>query len=114
MPRQLDAVYEQGVFRPLEPLDLPEQQRVRLTFDERPIQLSWASSEPVNERREELRWLAIESGPYAGEWVAPDGPRLIAHGTKLATVTAAALAAGIGEPFFARVSKEKDVPFGGW
>jgi hypothetical protein len=69
---------------------------------------------PVNERREELLWLARESGPYAGEWVALDGPRLVAHGEKLASVGAAARVAGVVEPFFARVPRDKDLPFGGW
>lgn len=92
---------------------LTENQRVHLTLDER-TRLSWESSEPVNERREELRWLSKESGPYAGEWVALDGPRLIAHGPKLAEVSAAAKAAGVDRPFFARVPKERDVPFAGW
>jgi predicted DNA-binding antitoxin AbrB/MazE fold protein len=114
MPRQLEAVYEHGVLRPLEPLVLPEHQRVRLTLEERPDRLSWESSEPIDERHEELRWLAKEAGQYAGEWVALDGPRLVAHGPKLVEVSAAAAAAGIGEPFFARVPREKDVPFGGW
>jgi predicted DNA-binding antitoxin AbrB/MazE fold protein len=31
MNRQVDAIYENGVLRPLEPLDLEEQQRVRIT-----------------------------------------------------------------------------------
>jgi predicted DNA-binding antitoxin AbrB/MazE fold protein len=114
MSRQLEAVYEHGILRPLEPLVLPEHQRVRLTLEERPAISSWESTEPINERREELRWLAKESGPYAGEWVALDGARLISHGTKLADVIAAAAAAGIAEPFFARVPREKDMPFGGW
>jgi len=30
MQRQIDAIYENGVLRPLEPLDLEEQQRVRI------------------------------------------------------------------------------------
>jgi len=110
MSRQLEAVYEHGVLRPLEPLVLPEHQRVRLTLEEQPVKLSWESTEPTSERREELLWLAKESGPYAGEWVALDGPRLISHGTKLADVSVA----GIAEPFFARVPREKNVPFGGW
>ena len=43
------------------------------------------------------------------------GPaRLIAHGEKLAAVNAAAKAAGVIEPFFARVPRDKDIPFGGW
>ena len=106
----------------MEPLLLPEHQRVRLTLEERPARLSWESSEPIDERREELRWLAKERGPYSGEWVALDGPRLVAHGAKLADVSAAAAAAGCGEPsaqelkahFFARVPRDKDVQFGGW
>lgn len=114
MARQLEAVYEQGVLRPLKPLVLPEHQRVRLTLEERPAQLSWESPDPINERREELQWLAKEAGPYAGEWVALDGARLVAHGEKLAAVSAAAKAAGVPEPFFARVPREKDLPFGGW
>jgi predicted DNA-binding antitoxin AbrB/MazE fold protein len=69
MPRQLDAVYEGGVPRPLEPLILAEHQRVRLTLDERPARLSWESSQQINERREELRWLARNRVPMrASGW----------------------------------------------
>ncbi|MCC6589917.1 MAG: antitoxin family protein [Bryobacterales bacterium] len=114
MPRQLEAVYEHGVFRPLEPLALAEHQRVRLTIEEGADPLSWESTEPVNERREELRWLATKSGAYAGEWVALDGSRLLAHGAKLADVRAAAVAAGFNDPFVARIAKDQDSPFGGW
>ena len=114
MPLHLEAVYEQGILRPLKPLVLAEQQRVHLTIEERSGPLSWESPEPVNERREELQWLAKESGPYAGEWVALDGFRLIAHGEKLATVNSAAKAIGVVEPFFARVPRDSGLPFGGW
>lgn len=113
MVRQLDAVYEQGVLRPLEPLALSEHQRVRLTLDERAEPLSWQSPEPVNERRDEMLWLAKESAPYAGEWVALDGKRLVAHGPRLAAVRAAAQAEGIAEPFLASVP-DNDMPFAGW
>ena len=34
MIRQVDAIYEHGVLRPLEPLSLNESQRVRLTISE--------------------------------------------------------------------------------
>ena len=117
MVRQFDAIYEQGVLRPLEPLTLPEHQRVRLTIEEsaaRPLPLSWKSSESVNERREEMQWLAKESGPYSGQWVALDGGLLIAHGVRLADVSAAAIAAGVQEPFFASVPDDRDLPFAGW
>ena len=115
MARQLEAVYEQGILRPLEPLDLAEHQRVRLTLEEtRPVPLTWKSAAPFNDRREEMQWLAKESSPYAGEWVALHGPCLVAHGEKLASVRAAAKAAGAVEPLFARVPRDRDMPFGGW
>ena len=60
-----------------------------------------------------LEWLANESRPYAGEWVALDGNRLVAHGPKLAAVKAAAEEAGVSQPFFASVP-DSDLPFGGW
>lgn len=113
MARHLDAVYEHGVLRPLEPLALAENQRVRLSIDEQAPRLSWQSAEPVNEHRSELEWLAKHAGPYAGQWVALDGGRLIAHGPKLADVRADAQAAGVKEPLFASVPND-DLPFGGW
>ena len=112
MARQLEAVYEQGVLRPLQPLALAEHQRVRLTLKERP--LSWLSAEPVNERQEEMQWLATESHAYAGQWVALDGSILVAHGARLAAVSAAAKAAGVDEPLFAHVPAGGELPFAGW
>lgn len=113
MATQLEAVYERGVLRPIEPLVLSEHQRVRLTLEENPSPLSWESTEPVNERREEMAWLSKESGSYAGEWVAIEGPGAIAHGAKLLEVRAAAMAAGANDPLYARIPIDK-APFGGW
>ena len=113
MARQLEAIFERGVLRPLEPLTLPENQRVRLTIDEKPGQLTSTATQPANERTAELDWLSKESAAYAGQWVALHGRQLIAHGPKLAAVREAARAAGIAAPFFASVPDE-DLPFGGW
>ena len=116
MVRQLEAVYEQGVLRPLEPLALPENQRVRLTLDDQP-ELPPSQVEPsplANARREEMLWLATQASPYAGEWVALNGSRLVAHGAQLSVVRAAADAAGEDEPFYARIEKDQALPFGGW
>ncbi len=112
MSRHLEAIYEHGVLRPLEPLALAEHQRVRLTLDEKPT--SWLATEPLVERRDEMQWLAQESAPYAGEWVAIEGSRLIAHGISLAEVRAAAKAAGVPDPLFASVPTAPDAPFAGW
>lgn len=42
MSTQLEAVYEKGVFRPLQPVSLPEHQRVTVTIDEEAAELSGA------------------------------------------------------------------------
>jgi predicted DNA-binding antitoxin AbrB/MazE fold protein len=113
MSHQVEAIYPHGILRPLEPLILAERELVRLTIEE-PARPTGEAVTPANGRREELHWLAAESGPYAGEWVALDGPTRVAHGEKLAVVSAAANEAGIFNPFFARVPRDKGVPFGGW
>jgi predicted DNA-binding antitoxin AbrB/MazE fold protein len=38
MHREIRAIYENGILRPLEPLDLEEQQRVRVTIDDDPLE----------------------------------------------------------------------------
>lgn len=55
MTRRVEAVYEQGVLRPLEPLALPEGQHVTVTIDE---------EEPAVETPEEaLRaWQQVYAG----------------------------------------------------
>ena len=79
------------MLRPLQPLTLPENQLVRLTLEEQtPPATSTMPILPVNNRAKELEWLATESGPYAGQWVALDGNRLASHGNELAVVSAAA------------------------
>ena len=109
MALKFEAVYEEGVLRPLEPLTLPEHQHVHVTVEEeKPTQ-----TRKYDECREEMQWLARESVPYAGQWVALQGPRLIAHGVKLADVRAAAKAAGVDNPLFASVP-DSDAPFAGW
>lgn len=115
MIRQLDAVYEHGVLRPLEPLALPENHLVRLTLEDQACpQEVGAVDVPVNDRREEFQWLAQESGRYAGQWVALDGGRLVAHGNELASVSAAARAVGVDRPLLTHLVPEGELPFGGW
>ena len=36
MSSQVEAIYENGVFRPLQPVELPEQKHVTVTIDEEP------------------------------------------------------------------------------
>ena len=76
MAIHLEAVYEQGVLRPLEPLALVEHQQVHIIVDERKRPLSWQAAQQPDDSRTELDWLANESRHYTGEWVALDGNRL--------------------------------------
>ena len=117
MIRQLDAVFEAGSLRPLEPLALHEHQRVRLILDDRP-EIEAGSAPRADDRREdrneEMRWLAEKSGPYAGKWVALSGAQLIAHGTEASAVRLEARAAGVERPLLTHIPEDDSLPFGGW
>jgi len=124
MLRELDAIFEAGVLRPLEPLALSERQVVRLTVDDR------QSSERQEDARrdlgsdltkdrsilrpEEMLWLATESKPYAGQWVALSGSRLVAHGPDADEVREAARAAGVERPLLTHLPQAREDSFGGW
>lgn len=110
MVRQLDAIYEDGVLRPLEPLALTEHQRVRLTFDDESLPQLAAGID----RRAEMLWLASEGRYFRGQWVALNGSSLVAHGTDARTVRAAARAAGIERPLLTHLPQDAESPFGGW
>lgn len=117
MAMRLEAVFEEGVLRPLEPLALQEHQRVQLTIEGQSVSRKTPVGRqrvPVNERREEFRWLAEKSAAYAGKWVALDGNRLVAVGDDLPTVRAASRAAGVERPLVTHLPPEGELPFGGW
>ena len=118
MVRQLEAVFEHGVLRPADSLAFAQRKRVRLTLDDQPLMQNRNTpvqdAAPINDRREEFLWLANHSGPYADQWVALDGSRLIAHGTELAVVSEAARAAGVDRPLLTHLPPKGELPFGGW
>jgi predicted DNA-binding antitoxin AbrB/MazE fold protein len=114
MVREVDAVFEAGVLRPLEPLALSEHQRVRLTLDDQPLPQKASAVSAQHLRREEMLWLATEAGPYAGQWVALSGSRLIAHGEDAVTVRDAARSAGVERPLLIHLPEDAGLPFGGW
>ena len=63
MPKIIEAVYENGVFKPLEKVDLKEGERIRLKIEKRtlnfdPIDLGEpVSIEKIKELRDEL-WMS--------------------------------------------------------
>lgn len=114
MAIHLDAVYEQGVLRPLEPLALAEHQRVHVTVEERKRPVSWVSAQQSDDSRAELDWLANESGPYTGEWVALDGNRSAGRaGAEAGARESGGASCGGARPFFPSMPDD-DLPFGCW
>ena len=65
---------------------------------------------PVPDSKRELRWLKDHAREYAGQWVALDGNRLIAHGPDAKAVFAAADADGAYLPLVSQV-EDPDRPF---
>lgn len=59
MPQSIIAVYEHGILRPLEPLSLPEKQRVRIRVD---LEKQIDSAETVFEFLISIGWLTQPSG----------------------------------------------------
>ena len=111
MTRQLEAVFEHGVLRPLEPLTLPEMQRVLLTItDDIP------PGEPprYNSREAEQEWLTQHEREYAGQWVALEGNVLLSHGADAVEVRDAARKITSKTPLFVHISKEPQLPSAGW
>src|SRR5262249_15784049 len=66
------------------------------------------------DRSRELRWIKEHREEYAGQWVALDGDRLLAHGTDAHQVFAKARQIATS-PFFAHLEPEDEAHYiGGW
>ncbi len=108
---QLEAVYEQGVLRPVEPLTLPEHQRLLITItvaDKDP-----PAALPYNPRIAEQEWLHLNSAEYIGQWVALDGDTLVSHGAKALEVRDEARRKGVERPLMVRVPRDYGLPSAG-
>jgi predicted DNA-binding antitoxin AbrB/MazE fold protein len=109
MTRQVEVVYEAGLLRPLEPLPFRDRQHLTVTVtDESPGRRTF------NNREREQQWLRTHGAGHAGDWVALDGDRLVAHGKNGREVLEQAWSDGIQEPLVIRIPDEPELPFGGW
>ncbi len=108
MTRQLEAVFEHGVLRPLEPLSLPEMQHVLVTITDVPAPL------PYNSRQAEQEWLKAHEQEYRGQRVALEGDVLLSHGFEAIAVRDAARKKTKQTPLFVRIPKEPELPSAGW
>jgi predicted DNA-binding antitoxin AbrB/MazE fold protein len=108
MALQLEAVFEDGVLRPLQPLQLEEKQHVILTIADMPtVKIS-------NSRQMEQEWLKANASFYQGEWVALNGDQLMSHGTNARMVRDESRRQGVERPLLVRIPDELDRPSAGW
>jgi Family of unknown function (DUF5678) len=77
---------------------LLEQQQQESQQPTKPPQGRRVPPIPVPDSRSEMQWLAAHGREYAGQWVALDGDRLLAHGPQHQEVWAAAEASGVYLP----------------
>jgi hypothetical protein len=62
-----------------------------------------------------MQWLREHSREYAGQWVAIEGDRLVAHSLDADQFFAAVRQSGVKDPLFAHLEPEDERPFaGGW
>lgn len=61
-----------------------------------------------------VQWLAKHREEYAGQWVALDGDRLIAHGLDAKVVYAAANASGVKYPMVTQIEAADALPYAGF
>ncbi|HXB68801.1 MAG TPA: antitoxin AF2212-like protein [Candidatus Acidoferrales bacterium] len=108
MTRQVEAVFEQGVLRPLEPLSLPEQQHVFVTITDVPVKGTGGS------RQAEMAWLDAHGHEYLGQWVALQGDVLLSHGSNARAVRDEARQKGIQFPLLFHVPEDFGQPKAGW
>jgi len=120
----IEAVFENGVFKPLVEADFKENHRYKVIVEE-PATESKAringdagdEREPEEPKRDftlEMQWLSQHRHEYAGQYVALDEDRLVSHGFDGREVYRQAQDAGVKHPFMAHIEPADALPFLGW
>jgi predicted DNA-binding antitoxin AbrB/MazE fold protein len=102
MLQQLEAVFEDGVLRPLGQLVLAEKQHVLLTVADFPPEAK------SSEWQAEQEWIRVHGEEYCGQWVALRGGELLSHGPDARAVRDEARAKGVYLPLLCTYRKIRD------
>lgn len=112
-----EAVTVESLLKQIEQLPRSEQLRLAQLIEEQQFNHNQTSlnqrATPWPEAQASMDWLRQHAHEYAGEWVALDGARLIAHGPNEAEVWAAAQADGVALPLLHRIAAADEPPFMG-
>jgi hypothetical protein len=85
-----------------------ERVEASLTYEQTPSTVSERAAAS-------MQWIAEHRAEYAGEWVAMDGDRLVAHGADARAVAGQARQLGVSVPFLHRVEAEEPAAiWSGW
>ena len=116
MKRHIHVVYENGVLRPLEPVNFAERQEfVVIVSDEESVAIVEQSApRTYSTRSVEQRWIREHRSEYLDQWVVVEGDRLVSHGMDAKAVYKQAREAGIYTPFLVQVTMPDELPWGGW
>ena len=107
MTKQVEAILEHGLLRPLEPLPFADNERLLLTVSDLP--------KTTSDRARERSWLDLHAIEYADQWVALHEDKLLSHGSNGAEVLEQAWKQGVDVPFLIHVPPvEPELPFAGW
>ena len=107
MTKQVEAILEHGLLRPLEPLPFADNERLLLTVSDQP--------KPSINRTRESNWLELHAIEYADQWVALHEDKLLSYGPNGVEVLERAWSQGVKTPFLIHVPPvEPELPFAGW
>jgi len=100
MTREVEAIYQDGVLKPVDPLPLVENQRVKVTVNDT------VSAESPSARARELAWLKANAHRYKGQYVALQDDQLVSHGVDGKAVIDEARTKGFPQALFHHVPED--------